>query len=58
MSHKKIVPFEKPSSRAELELLIKKASELAKGSPQKAAIILTTWLGRPSKLENHRKKAG
>jgi hypothetical protein len=64
-NHKKVIPFEKkdtdavkPNSRAELELLVKKARELAKGAPQRAAIILTNWLNRPRKLENMRKKAG
>ena len=64
-NHKKVLPFEKkgpaiekPTSRAEVELLVKKARELAKGAPQKAAIILTDWLNKPRKLENLRKKAG
>lgn len=69
-AHKKVLPFtpngekkgnptpEKSTSRAEVDLLVKKARELVKGAPQKAAIILTDWLNKPRKLDNLRKKAG
>ena len=43
----------RPPSRAEAELLLKKARELAAKAPQKAAMILTDWMNR-----NARKKAG
>ena len=55
----------KPVSRAELDLVLNKARELAKKAPQKAAMILTDWLNKPRKLDNARaptsvpkKKAG
>lgn len=45
-------------TRAELDLLIQKAREVALKSPQKAAILLTDWLNRrPRKLENQREKS-
>lgn len=50
-------PTSKSVSRAELDLLVKKAREMAKNSPQKAAIILTDWLNKPRKLV-HIRKAG
>ncbi len=65
---KKILPFQKPSPsgnkaapqerkpvpRAELDLILQKARELAKKAPQKAAMILTSWLNKPRNLANDR----
>jgi hypothetical protein len=74
---KKVVPIQKepsgawkpvekkPVSRAELDLILQKALELAQKAPGKAAMILTEWLKKPRKLDHIRdhgtpakKKAG
>jgi hypothetical protein len=44
----------KSTSRAEFDLLVEKAREMASKTPQKAAIILTDWLNKPRKLVNSR----
>jgi hypothetical protein len=55
----------KSFSRAELDLMVSKAREIALKTPEKAAYILTAWLQKPRKLESIRvhspvtkKKAG
>ena len=44
----------KPASRAEFDLIVNKAREMAMKTPQKSAIILTDWLNKPRKLVNSR----
>jgi hypothetical protein len=45
-------------SRAELDLLRQKTADLISQKAEKAAIILTSWLNRPSVTALSRKKSG
>jgi flagellar biosynthesis/type III secretory pathway M-ring protein FliF/YscJ len=45
------------ASRAELELVLKRAQELVRKNPEKAAIILATWIGEKKSQKNTKKAA-
>lgn len=45
------------ASRAELELVFKRAQELVRKNPEKAAIILSTWINEKKAQKSSKKAA-